>query len=53
MFTAVFFTAAKIWKQHSAHRYTSGRKRSGTYTQWNITQPQQVTSDHLQQRGWT
>ena len=39
VFIAALFTIAKTWKQPNVHRQTSGSRRGGTYTQWNITQP--------------
>ena len=37
MFMAALLAIAKTWKQPKCQR--SGSRRSGTYTQWNITQP--------------
>ena len=39
VFTATLFTIARTWKQPSVHRQMNGKRRCGTYIQWNITQP--------------
>ena len=39
MFMAALFTIAKSWKQPKCSSTDEWIKKSGTYIQWNITQP--------------
>ena len=39
MFIAALLTIAKLWKQSKCPAIDKWKRRYGTYTQWNITQP--------------
>ena len=39
LFIAALFTIARTWKQARCPSTDEWIKKSGTYTQWNITQP--------------
>ena len=47
LFIAALFTIARIWKQTRCPSTAEWIKNCGTYTQWNITQPEKGT--HLSQ----
>ena len=47
LFTAALFTVAGTWKQPRSPSIDEYIKKSGTYTQWSITQPKKGT--HLGQ----
>ena len=50
LFTAALFTVAGTWKQPRSPSIDEYIKKSGTYTQWSITQPKKGT--HLGQFWW-
>ena len=42
MFITSLFTIARTGKLHDVHWQINGQESSGTYTQWNITQPLKI-----------
>ena len=43
MSTAALFKIARAWKQPNIYQENNVSRSRGTYTQWNITQPQKRT----------
>jgi hypothetical protein len=51
MFTSTLFTISKIWKQPVGLQLMKESRNFGTYTQWSVTQPQEIMTWGLKVNG--